>query len=91
MQKLLAIDCYNKNSYIEYLEFMKTPTVFGTEYDIIMHCEFLKVSIKVFSPSLFSDKQGACHCEEPVHYGYLSQTVINLWLSNEHYKPIIKI
>jgi len=30
------IDCYNKNSYMEYLEFMKTPTVFGTEYDIII-------------------------------------------------------
>jgi len=30
------IDCYNKNSYMEYLDFMKTPTVFGTEYDIIM-------------------------------------------------------
>jgi hypothetical protein len=26
-----------------------------------------------------------------VHYGDLSQTVINLWLSNEHYEPIIKI
>ncbi len=39
---------------MEYLEFMKTPMVFGTEYDIIMLCEFLKVSIKVFSPSLFS-------------------------------------
>ena len=35
------IDCYNKKSYMKYLEFMKTPTVFGTEYDIIMLCEFL--------------------------------------------------
>jgi hypothetical protein len=46
-------DCYNKNSYMEYLKFMKDPKVFGTEYDIIMLYEFLKVSIKVFSPSLF--------------------------------------
>jgi hypothetical protein len=53
--------------------------------------QFLKVSINVFSPSLFSDEQGMCHCEEPVHYGDLSQMVINLWLSNEHYEPIIKI
>jgi hypothetical protein len=30
------IDCCNKNSCMEYLEFMKTPTVFGTEYDIII-------------------------------------------------------
>jgi hypothetical protein len=86
-----TLDCYNKKSYMEYLEFMKTPTVFGTEYDIIMLCEFLKVSIKVFSPSLFSDKQGMCHCEEPPVFGDMSQTVINLWLSNEHYEPIIKI
>jgi hypothetical protein len=63
------IDCYNKNSYMEYLEFMKTPTVFGTEYDIIMLCEFPKVSIKVFSSLLFSDKQGMCHCEEPLVFG----------------------
>ncbi len=82
------IDCYNKNSY---LEFMKTPTVFGTEYDIIMLCEFLRVSIKVFSPLLFSDKQGKCHCEEPVHFGDVTQTLISLLLSNEHYEPIIKI
>jgi len=85
------IDCLNKNSYMEYLEFIKTPTVFGTEYDIIMLCEFLKVSIKVFSPLLFSDKQGKCHCEEPVHYGDVTQTLISLWLSNEHHEPIIKI
>jgi hypothetical protein len=75
---------------MDYLEFMKTPTVFGTEYDIIMLCEFLKVSIKVFSPLLFSGKQGMCHCEEPMVFGDLSQMVINLWFSNEH-SPIIKI
>jgi hypothetical protein len=33
------IDCHNKKSYMEYLEFMKTPAVFGPEYDIIMLCE----------------------------------------------------
>jgi hypothetical protein len=76
---------------MEYLEFMKTLTVFSTEHDIIMLCEFLKLSIKVFSPLLFSDKQGMCHCEEPLVFGDLSQTVINLWLSNEQYEPIIKI
>jgi len=85
------IDCYKKNSYMEYLEFVKTPTFFGTEYDIIMLCEFLQVSIKVFSPSLFSDKQGMYHCEEPVVYGEVTQMVINLWLSNEHFEHIFKI
>ena len=54
------IDCYNKNSYMEYLKFMKTFTVLGTEYDIIVICEFLKASIKVFYQLLFSDKQGLC-------------------------------
>ncbi len=72
------IDCYNKNSYMEYLEFMKSPTVYGTEYDIIMLCEFLQVSIKVFSPSLFSYKKGMCHCEEPVHFGDVTQMLISL-------------
>ena len=51
------IDCYNKNNYMKYLKFMKTFTVLGTEYDIILHCEFLKVSIKVFSQLLFSEKK----------------------------------
>jgi hypothetical protein len=53
-------DCYNKNSYMEYLKFMKTFKVLGTEYDIIVLCEFLIVSIKVFCQLLFSDKQGLC-------------------------------
>jgi len=47
------IDCYNKKSYMEYLEFMKTPTVFGTKYDIIMLCEFLSVHQGIFSIALF--------------------------------------
>jgi len=77
--------------YLEFMEFMKTPTVFGTEYDIILLCEFLQVSIKVFSPSLFSNKKGMCHCEETVHFGDVTKTLINLWLSNEHYEPIIQV
>jgi len=83
------IDCCNKNSYMEYLEFMKTPTVFGTEYDIIMLCPsryFLYCSFPINK-----ECQGMCHCEEPLVFGDLSQTVINLWLSNEHYEPIVKI
>jgi hypothetical protein len=85
------IDCYIKNSYMEYLEFMKSPTVFGTEYDIIILCEFLKVSIKVFSPSRFSNTQGMCHCKEPVHFGDVTQMLISLSLSNEHYESIIQV
>ena len=29
-----------------------------------------------------------CHCEEPVHFGDVTQTLISLRLSNEHYEPI---
>jgi len=76
---------------MEYLDFMKTPTIFGPEYDIIMLCEFLQVSLKVFSPSLFSDKQGMYHCEEPVVLWRSNIILINLWLSNEHYEPKFKI
>jgi hypothetical protein len=32
-----------------------------------------------------------CHREEPVHFGDVMQTLISLWLSNEHYEPIIKV
>ena len=81
-------DCYNNNSYMEYLKFMKDPKVFGTEYDIIMLCEFLQLSIKVFSPSLFFEENGLVMCQEPVIYGNQLQNTIQLWLCNEHYEPI---
>jgi hypothetical protein len=55
-------DCYNMHSYMESLDFMKDPKNYGTEYDIILLCEFLKVSIKGFSPSLFFDEGGLIHC-----------------------------
>jgi hypothetical protein len=38
---------------MEYLDFMKDPKSYGTEYDIIMLCEFLQVSIKLFPLSRF--------------------------------------
>jgi hypothetical protein len=84
-------DCYNLNSYVEYLEFMKDPKVFGTENDIIMLCEFLQVSIKVFSPSLFFEENGLVQCREPVIYGNQPQNTIQLWLCDEHYEPIYNI
>jgi hypothetical protein len=84
-------DCYNKNSYVEYLEFMKDPKVFGTEYDIIMLCEFLQVSIKLFSPSLFFEENGLVQCGEPVIYRNQPQNTIQLWLCDEHYEPIYNI
>jgi hypothetical protein len=84
-------DCYNKNSYMEYLKFMKDPKVFGMEYDIIMLCEFLHVFIKVFSPSLFFEENGLVQFREPVIYGNQLQNTFQLWLCDEHYEPIYNV
>ncbi len=50
----LNMDAYGKNNFFEYLEYMMVPTVYGTEYDILLQCEFLKVSIDFFSSSSIS-------------------------------------
>ncbi len=41
------IDNYGKTSFLDYLALMEDPKIYGTEYDIIMLCEFLNTSIKV--------------------------------------------
>ena len=84
-------DCYNMHSYMQYLEHMKNLKVFGTEYDIIMLCEFLQVSIKVFSPSLFFGDGNLLQCNPPPFYGDQHKKTILLWLSNLHYEPIFEI
>lgn len=45
-------DAYGKNSCMEYLESMMDARIYGTEYNIIMLCEFLHKSIDVYSSSL---------------------------------------
>jgi hypothetical protein len=44
-------DSYSKNSYSEYISFLMDPKVYGTEYDIVMLCQFLNISIDVYSLS----------------------------------------
>jgi hypothetical protein len=34
------LDPYGKNKFFEYLDYMKDPTVYGTEYDILLLCDF---------------------------------------------------
>jgi hypothetical protein len=75
-------DSYGKHSYLHYLEYMMDPKVYGTEYDLVMLCyvmlcEFLQVSINVYSSSL-----------APIKYGNVEQVAMHLWLKNEHYEPI---
>jgi hypothetical protein len=53
------------------------PNVYGTEYDLVMLCEFLQVSINVYSSTL-----------TPVKYGKEELVTMNLWHQNEHYEPI---
>jgi hypothetical protein len=38
-------DSYGELSYLHYLEYMMDPKVYGTDYDLVMLCEFLQVSI----------------------------------------------
>jgi hypothetical protein len=55
---------------------MKDPKVFGTEYDIIMLCEFLQVSIKVFSPSLFFEENGLIQCYKNLSFMEISHRIL---------------
>jgi hypothetical protein len=70
-------DSYGKHSYMHYLEYMMDPNVYGTEYDLLMLCEFLQVSINVYSSTL-----------TPIKYGKEELVTMNLWHQNEHYEPI---
>jgi hypothetical protein len=70
-------DSYGKHSYMHYLEYMMDPNVYGTEYDLVMLCEFLQVSINVYSSTL-----------TPIKYGKEELVTMNLWHQNEHYEPI---
>lgn len=84
-------DAYGKSNYLEYLNNMEDPTVFGTEYDIQMLCEFLKISIDVFSSSKITNNEGTLHCPPPVTYGDIGHIRVMLWHHNLHYEPIEKL
>ena len=82
------MDAYGKNNFFEYLDYMTDPTVYGTEYDILLLCEFLKVSIDVFSSSSISFQNGYMDCPPPLSFGETFTLKITLWHENEHYEPV---
>jgi hypothetical protein len=84
-------DTYGKNSYLDYLTFLTDPKIYGTEYDIIMLCEFLNVCIEIYSSSLVKFKDGKLVCQKPLLFGDLNSPKILLWHYKEHYEQIVKI
>ena len=73
---------------MEYLDFMENPYTYGTEYDIIMLCAFLNISIDVYTSSLLSIIGGELRSERPLHFGGIRDTNVILWHYKEHYEPI---
>jgi hypothetical protein len=82
------VDNYRKTSFLDYLALMEDPTIYRTEYDIFMLCEFLNISIKVYTSSLLKNTGGKISVELPFHYGEISEVSIHLWHFQEHYEPI---
>jgi len=82
------LDNYGKHSFLEYLDFIENPYTYGTEYDIIMLCAFLNISIDVYTSSLLSIIGGESRSERPLHFGGIRETNVILWHYKEHYEPI---
>jgi hypothetical protein len=82
-------DNYGKRSYLEYLDFMANSAIYGTEYDIVMLCGFLEISIYVYTSSLLVRKNGELSCEPPMHFGGDCEFKIFLWHHKEHYEQIV--
>jgi hypothetical protein len=62
-------DARGKNPFFEYLNFMKDPTEYGTEYDVLLLSELLVVSIEIFSSSTISFLNGYMDCMPPLPFG----------------------
>ena len=82
------LDAYGKNNFFEYIDYMKNPAVYGTEYDVILLCEFLKISIETFSSSSISFLNGYMDCPPPLSFGMNFTLKITLWHENEHYEAV---
>jgi hypothetical protein len=74
--------------FFEYLDYMKDTTVYGTQYDILLLCEFLDISIDVFSSSSISFQNGFMDCSPPLSFGKKESFKIILWHENVHYEPV---
>jgi hypothetical protein len=70
------------------LDFVVDPYTYGTEYDIIMLCGFLNISIDMYTSSLLSIIGGELRSEPPLHFGGICDTNVILWHYKEHYEPI---
>ena len=82
------VDAYGKQNFFEYLDYMKDTTVYGTQYDILLLCEFLDISIDVFSSSSISFLNGFMDCPPPLSFGNRDSLKIILWHENLHYEPV---
>jgi hypothetical protein len=82
------VDAYGKQNFFEYLDYMKDTTVYGTQYDILLLCEFLDISIDVYSSSSISFRNGYMDCPPPLSFGNRESFKIILWHENVHYEPV---
>ena len=82
-------DRYTATNYMEYLTILSDHRVFATEYDVIMLSEFLKIAIKVYTPTRFTVIDGKLYAATPSIIGIEHETTISLWLRNLHYEPIM--
>jgi hypothetical protein len=54
-------------SYLEYLDFVADPKIYGTEFDIVMLYRFLEISIYMYTAALLVSENGKLRCEPPMH------------------------
>jgi hypothetical protein len=59
-----------------------------SEYDLIMLCEFLQISIKIYSASAFTVISEIIQLSNPYIFGDEWHTSVTLWLDNLHYESI---
>ena len=85
------VDRYNAGNYMAYLNIVSDHRVFATEYDVLMLCEFLKVTIQIYSPNRFTMTNGELECPAPLIVGNYPTMTIALWLKDLHYEPIMDI
>lgn len=63
----------------------------GTNYDVAMLSKFLSVTIKVYVPTMFWERNGVLHCKTPMIVGNGSNNELRLWLRKQHYEPIVNV
>jgi hypothetical protein len=69
----------------------RPKTIWNWLYDLIMLCEFLQISIKIYTPSHFTVKHETMPISNPYIFGDEWHTLVTLWLDNLHYEPIFNV